>query len=60
MTSTISQVIMKMIEKRLSRRYQTWSEIRKDLALDSLPKTDNQERVDFMLQHHMERTSAQR
>ncbi|MED3319281.1 serine/threonine protein kinase [Bacillus wiedmannii] len=60
LTSTISQVIMKMIEKRLSRRYQTWSEIRKDLALDSLPKTDNQERVDFMLQHHMERTSAQR
>ncbi|MED2868748.1 serine/threonine-protein kinase [Bacillus thuringiensis] len=60
LTSTISQVIMKMIEKRLSRRYQTWSEVREDLALDSLPKANNQDRVDFMLQHHMERTSAQR
>ncbi|PFN03476.1 hypothetical protein COJ51_16260 [Bacillus thuringiensis] len=60
LTSTISQVIMRMLEKRLNKRYKTWSEIREDLALDSLPKANNQERVELMLHHLMERSSAKR
>ncbi|PEL87093.1 serine/threonine-protein kinase [Bacillus wiedmannii] len=60
LTSTISQVIMKMIEKRLNKRYKTWSEIRESLALDSLPKANNQERVNLMLQNLIERNAFKR
>ncbi|GLX68421.1 serine/threonine-protein kinase [Paenibacillus glycanilyticus] len=47
--STIAQVILKMIEKSLVKRYKTWDEIRKDLMIQDIPVTENTEIIENML-----------
>ncbi|RNB82111.1 serine/threonine protein kinase [Brevibacillus nitrificans] len=46
---TIAQVILKMMEKSVSKRYKTWDEIRRDLMIQDLPVTKNTEIIENMV-----------
>lgn len=39
--STIAQIILKMMEKSVSKRYKSWDEIRRDLMIQDTPVTEN-------------------
>lgn len=47
--STIAQVVLKMMEKSMSRRYKTWDEIRRDLMIQDVPVTENTEIIENMV-----------
>lgn len=47
--STISQVVLKMMEKNVSKRYKSWDEIRRDLMIRNVPITENTEIIENMV-----------
>lgn len=49
LTTTMTQVIMKMIEKSTAKRYKSWQEIRNDLLIDNEPPTENSKIIENMI-----------
>ncbi|OUQ87417.1 hypothetical protein B5G50_15500 [Brevibacillus brevis] len=47
--STIAQVILKMMEKSVTKRYKTWDEIRRDLMIQDTPVTENTAVIENLL-----------
>jgi len=57
LTSTLTQVILKMLEKTTAKRYKNWDEIRNDLLIDSMPLTVNSSIVNNMINLSVARES---
>jgi serine/threonine protein kinase len=53
-TPVFSQVILKMLEKDTSKRFNNWGEIRDELRKESLPKTNNTVLIDTMLKRRLD------
>jgi serine/threonine protein kinase len=49
-----SQLIMKMMEKKLANRFQKWSEVREFLHKNEIPITDNSQLVDSVLKKRID------
>jgi serine/threonine protein kinase len=56
--STIAQVVMKMMEKSVSKRYKTWDEIRRDLMIQDVPATKNTEIIENMVNIRLAKDSS--
>ncbi|WP_226001517.1 serine/threonine protein kinase [Paenibacillus sp. BJ-4] len=56
----ISQVIMKMIEKSTNRRYTNWQDIKNDLSKLELPKSNNEDILNTMLQQKLDEAAKRR
>lgn len=54
-TSIFSQVILKMLEKDGSKRFNNWEEIRSELKKESLPQTKNTTLIDTMLKRRLDK-----
>jgi len=52
---TISQLILKMIEKSTKERFQNWEEVKESLKKDELPKTSNTPHIDSLLKKRLEK-----
>lgn len=49
LSTSMTQVILKMMEKRTAKRYKTWGEIREDLLIDKQPATPHSDIIDNMV-----------
>ncbi len=50
-----SQVILKMLEKDASKRFNNWNEIRNELSKENLPQTKNTVLIDAMLKRRLDK-----
>ncbi|MBI4834945.1 MAG: serine/threonine protein kinase [Planctomycetes bacterium] len=57
LSPAFSQVIFKMIEKSVSNRFKSWTEIKAELAKENLPVTSNTPLVDAILNKRLEKDS---
>lgn len=60
LSTTVAQVLMKMMEKSTMKRYKNWDEIRKDLLIDNEPVTGNSSIIDNMVNIRLGKDSAER
>ncbi|MGE6227605.1 serine/threonine-protein kinase [Paenibacillus chitinolyticus] len=56
--TTIAQVILKMLEKSVSKRYRTWDEIRRDLMIQEIPLTENTDIIENMLNIRLDKDNS--
>ncbi|WP_135557116.1 serine/threonine-protein kinase [Paenibacillus cymbidii] len=49
LNTTIAQVVLKMVEKSVGKRYKTWDEIRRDLTIQDIPNTENTTIIENMI-----------